>query len=377
MPPFSRGDVEKLQIFPVEPSGIASSPWKSQDWSGSGIRAGIGTLSGRPSGGTFELAVEGDNTELGSLAYDITPANLEIALDLNPEIITDGGVSVTGVAGEYYLVEWDSNGARNLITGDGGALTPFGHVVVNRLQAGDGSNPEIQAIRIRAQLLAVETSFSAISAIAESVEVVSPGDAGSHAIQKFSFTRDAIGGTFTITFDGVTSGALNWNATVDAVQAEFDSGTYKVTGSTGGPWIIEKLSNGAVVAGSMNVTGLDALDGWEADLTISTKEAFLALAALSSTTNALSCFFEVEVTPAGGDPFTVYRDAVNLAKDILDSNVLTSLLASSGNPFAVKVGVPADSNAAGSAGQWAEDGDELYFYSEAAGKWRAIEMIEF
>ena len=332
MSPVVTGDTETIVIYPVIPTGIQSRPWKSFDLTGYTIAASIGSPGEKPSGGTFKITY---GTSTSDLSFDISPQDLETALNALALATSDGGVEVTGVAGDYYAITWLSNGARaTAMTGEGKNLEPFGSVVVDVLQEGDASTKEVRFIRLRSQVFAISGAFSPAAALAAEVEVISPGDGTSHPIQSFGFTQQPIGGTFTITFDSITTNSLPFDATAEQLAEALGEG-YVVEGISGGPWIVEKESNEAIAIGSMNVAGLAYLEGWEAEMAISTKEMFLAL--ISSGANSITPTFEIELTDPSGKKNTVLQTDIEVKREVLSSGVLTSII----NEFGIPAGAGA------------------------------------
>jgi hypothetical protein len=333
--PVVRGDGEIVQIFPVTKTGETLSPWSSVDWSSSAITLSVGLPGEKPTGGTYTVTYGGNET--GEIAFDATPAEVQATLNTLASIISAGLVTVTGIEGDYYAIEFNATDVRTEFTGDPSSLTPFGETIFDVLVEGDGSTKEIVALRLRAQILAISTNFSAVAAIEGVVDIISAGDPITRPIQKFGFSREATGGTFRIIFDGKRSSSLPYNATSDEVR--FSMGTtgglfrFDVSGPQGGPWTLERLEFGEVEEGSMETNGIDALDGWETEINYATREMFLTLVELQR--NEVKKLIEIEVTPSGGLPQTVYQSEILIKKDVIDSGILTSIFAQLGAPLVI------------------------------------------
>jgi len=317
--PIVNGDGETLQIFPVKSTGNESSPWESIDWSGVDVVVSVGNPGQRPTGGevTMFYGIQSVN-----MAYNLNPSTFQAALNALPAITSDGGVSVTGVAGEYYVVAWNSVGARATeMYGESEDLLPFGFVSVSVAQVGDASTKEIRVVSLSSKIYCFANSFSAIDPVAAVVSVIAAGSGSSHAVQKFGFSRKAIGGTFQITFDGETTVSLPFDASKAEVEAALTD--CSVTGPDGGPWTIEKLADGAVAAGSITTTGIEALEGIEGDIRYATKQLLIEME--EADASSINRIFEIEITPSGGAPFTVFRSEVKIFKDVFDSGTLYEL----------------------------------------------------
>ena len=154
---------------------------------------------------------------------------------------------------------------------------------------------------------------AAVAAVAKSVTVVSAGSGSTTGVQTFDFSRPAVGGVFNIEFNSVTKW-FDWNATVAQVQAAFGS-DYAVTGNDGGPWTIEKVANGAVATGDMDVSKLDALDGWQATVKMNTPAMVQYM--LDQTETEVIQYLEVQAGTAAA-PLTVYQDEVTVTKDVIN-----------------------------------------------------------
>lgn len=330
--PVVTGDTETLVIYPVLPTGIPTRPWKSFDLTGYTIAATIGSPGDKPTGGTFTLTY---GTTTASLAYNISPEALETALNALALTTSDGGVEVTGVAGDYYAITWLSVGARaTALTGEGKNLEPFGGVAVDVLQEGDGSTKEVRFIQLRSQVFAISGSFSAADPLEEEIEIIAAGSGSSHGIQTFGFSKQPIGGTFTITLGGVTTSSLPFDATPEEISTALGEG-FLVEGIAGGPWTIEQTSDAALPLGTMDVAGLSYLKGWEAEMTMGTKEMFLAL--ISSGADSITPIFEIELTDPDGKKNTVLQSSIEVKREVLSSGILTSII----NEFGIPAGAGA------------------------------------
>jgi hypothetical protein len=73
------------------------------------------------SGGTFTVTGAAEPT--GLMAFNISVADLQTALNLLSDISAAGGVTVGGADGGPWIVTWNSAGPQPLLTTDGSALT--------------------------------------------------------------------------------------------------------------------------------------------------------------------------------------------------------------------------------------------------------------
>lgn len=89
------------------------------------------------------------------------------------------------------------------------------------------------------------TSGTTEGGIGLTIEETAAGDPGTNEIQRITLPGAPTGGTFTLTYDGQTTGTIAYNADAATVEAAIvalsnvASGDVDVTGSAGGPWNVE------------------------------------------------------------------------------------------------------------------------------------------
>lgn len=158
------------------------------------------TLNGDPTGGTFTLNL-GGNT--GNIAYNATAGDVETALEAL-SLITS--VTVTK-SGSTFTVTFDGV--------DGGINWP--------------------------QL----TSTSSLTGGGVYVSITQSASAATNEIQKVTVDPAVTGGTFTLTFDGQTTGNIAYNASASTMDTALEAlsnigaGDITVTSGTTGQWFIE------------------------------------------------------------------------------------------------------------------------------------------
>ena len=184
----------------------------------------IVTLGGSPTGGTFTLTYSGQTT--GTIAYNASAATVDTALEALSNI-GSGDVSVTGSDGGPWTVEFTGALADTdvaLLTADASSLV--------------GTNEQ--------QIITLGT---------------------------------VTGGTFTLTFDGQTTGNIAYNASAATVESALEAlsnigaGEATTTGSAGGPWTVTFSGalagtdvdtitvDGTNLTGTLNVSISETTDG--------------------------------------------------------------------------------------------------------------------
>ncbi len=157
-------------------------------------------LVGGPTGGTFTLTFRGQTTAI--VAYNATAATVKAALDA---ISTIGTVTVTGSDGGPWTVTFGgTEGGEDvpLMTGSAASLT------------GGSVN-----------VITIQTSMPPIN-----------------EVQTVSLFGSPRGGTFTLTYDGVATGALTYDESAADVETALDGlagiNDCSVAGADGGPWTV-------------------------------------------------------------------------------------------------------------------------------------------
>ena len=148
---FVAGDLRDLNLYFVDGSGSYIDVGLYT------VRAGIGGINKRPTGGTWTFTHGGNDSEL---AFDAPASTVEAVLDASPFSLA---VSVTSPTTGIYIVKFDAVGAQTLPTSDSSALTPDSSVSVKRLVTGDGTTKEEWIIRLFETPWAYSESWSNIT----------------------------------------------------------------------------------------------------------------------------------------------------------------------------------------------------------------------
>lgn len=160
------------------------------------------SLQGQPSGGTFTLTFEGQTT--AAIAYDADAATLEAALEALSNIAV-GEVDVTLLAAGQWQVTFAKNRDVAQMIGNGASLT----------------GAAVYAVTIQTFVTPVNEQ------------------------QTVALAGSPRGGTFTLTFNTETTGAIDQDATAAEVQTALEGlatpapGDVIVSGVAGGPWVVE------------------------------------------------------------------------------------------------------------------------------------------
>ena len=195
------------------------------------VEVAIGTPDSPPTSGAFTLTFGADTTS--SLAYNITGANLQTALNALASITAAGGVTVTQDSG-LYIVAFNSVGARSLITFNKGTLAPAVLDTNNVLevQAGDASTQEIQIVVLKKGYLAYSSDFAPDANGSIAASDIQTGTTSLPQITRITITGNVKGGSWLLN-----------TAQAQVVKVYCPSGP---TGFVAGGYIILSDSTGTV-----------------------------------------------------------------------------------------------------------------------------------
>lgn len=203
------GDTRPVELFFV--NGIGGF----ETWSGNAAYAptlAVGDC-GSPTGGTFTLTFGANTT--AALAWNITPAALKTVLE-GLAGIGAGNISVSGVAGEYYVVEFIGTLAATDVaefTGDPDELTPEATIEIATIRAGGVGVNERQMISLGRNPLAYSDVWTPIP----------NGWSGVLDLATFAmvarFSEGSSGGTLASRLQIAVTDTLNRRATYARVNA--------------------------------------------------------------------------------------------------------------------------------------------------------------
>ena len=195
------------------------------------VEVAIGTPDSPPTSGAFTLTFGADTTS--SLAYNITGANLQTALNALASITAAGGVTVTQDSG-LYIVAFNSVGARSLITFNKGTLAPAVLDTNNVLevQAGDATTQEIQIVILKKGYLAYSSDFAPDANGSIAASDIQTGTTSLPQITRITITGNVKGGSWLLN-----------TAQAQVVKVYCPSGP---TGFVAGGYIILSDSTGTV-----------------------------------------------------------------------------------------------------------------------------------
>lgn len=255
------------------------------------------------------------------LAYNIDAADLQTALNALGNISTAGGVTVQELTVGAYIVTFNNPGPQNLIAADTSGLNPNTAMISSRVVDGSATAQEQQLLQLVVTPYALCDSWTQLPGAAAIVTNVQTGTGSLPSIQSINLNPAPYDGTFQITTNLGTTGAISSQATAAQVQTALNAisgGAYTVVGNTAGPWTITNGTNGTIAAFTVNVSNLLVPVGLSGILTLATfamVEAFIA----AGTPN-LALKLECQVIPAGGEQNTVLQLSTNVNKNVINTS---------------------------------------------------------
>lgn len=213
------------------------------DPTGATVELAVGAINSQVTGGTYQLSYNSSTTGLTALAFDISAANLQTALNANAAVTSGGNtVTVTLQSTGVYRVAFDQVGVRFLFACDGANLTPTGTVTASRVVTGSASVKEVQIIRLLQRPYAYNATWSAFPVAAAAVTNLQTGTSLLPSIQRVSLDPEPYDGSFVVNCG---------TAEVVRVQAKANSG---------GVAEVSRVITVADVAGSLSGVYFDLYD---------------------------------------------------------------------------------------------------------------------
>jgi hypothetical protein len=221
-PTFKQGDNFELDVHFLKRTANSSIELPT---AGSSYKLAIGNPDSLPTSGTWILAYGSSQVEFD---YNETAASVESALNLIPEIITDGGVTVALVnGGTTYRVTFNNKvGLSSIFTTDASNLIPSSYASVSQIKTGSATTRGVWHIKLKQIPVAYQSTWTSSTA---PVLTVTALDSNTSRVEITPAPKD---GTFAV------------------------SGTY--TGGSGGSWKSKPISVFATEQEVINAIGLPA-----------------------------------------------------------------------------------------------------------------------
>lgn len=333
-PGFYLGDTTNLELYLIDNS---TAERRFIDFpAGSTIKCAIGDIDTPPQAGTFTLTFGANTTS--ALAYNITAADLQTALNALASVTSAGGVTVS-LIGNNYSISFNSVGARTDMTANGSSLVPLSSAGITILQQGSSGLAEIVLLHLQTLVAGYTNSFSAGSSPSSTVTTVS-----SYANRRVVYNvklNNSFRGTFNLSYDltgsyyTITTPQLKYDCSSNDIQTAFNdqlisstqtvsqSGTVAVSKNSDGSFDISFISdsNEYLQPGTSglicSVSGIGTNPGVVGDLALNTTGAIALLGGSTAVQTSLA----VQITNAGKTQ-TVYQTPCVLYATVIDEGTI-------------------------------------------------------
>lgn len=318
-PSFYVGDKAQLEIYLIKETGVSNYPRQEVTIPGSlSIKVAVGQIDESPTAGSWKVGFDGEVT--APLAYNITAAALESAINLLPTITAAGGVKVSKI-GDNYNISFIENGLQEDLTTDGNGLIPLSVAGVNILQVGDANKPQVYLVHLQRTVAAYATNFSAVSQSTIAITSLATWD-GIKATYRLTINPDPKAGTFSLGFSPLSGTAVSTSAiaigsssidVTNALSIGVLLGKVQVQQVGGYAYDITVNVQPGSAGLTANASGIASFNGYKGEIDFNTSSAI----ALLDGAEQVQTFLEVEIT-SESKPLTVLQIPCLLKSSVVD-----------------------------------------------------------
>lgn len=282
LPPlFKQGDTIDILIRLIKRpttygAGMDEAPWPTGD-----VTIDIGNKALPPVGGKWYLNFIDSTSEI--FDYNIDAEALENALNSMPDIVSAGGVSVSGLNGDGFKIIFSENGEQPQMTGQGEALVPTSRVIINQISDGSETTKAVYWIYLRQAT--VSEVIGTWQTEEPSVPIAAELNPSIWDVYLSSQPKD---GSFTITLNGGEPIQIPVNATEEMFSAAIGTG-YSVKKQGDYLWRIISDSGAFVV--EIDDWNIVSFSGKTAKLRIDDQKCSEMLAGITKTETS----FEISI----------------------------------------------------------------------------------
>jgi len=227
-PVLTVGDTVSLQVAFLQrnpqPLNTGYPIYNYLDFSAQDMVFNLGGVANPPAAGTFSLSFASVAT--AQLPFNLSAADMSVALNGLSTIISAGGVTVSGPIGGPFYVRFITNGVRAAIVQASSALWPAANASITTSIAGTTTNPAVQVITIFQSVVQQVSSWTAQASAAVTVTQLS-----ANLIQRVAIPAGTYGGTFTLTYNGATTVAIPYACQLDLMESVLNA-LAGITGAT-------------------------------------------------------------------------------------------------------------------------------------------------
>ena len=316
-PTFKQGDNFQIDIHFLKRSANSSIELPT---AGSSYKLAIGNPDARPTSGTWVLAYGSSQVEFD---YNETAASVETSLNLIPEIIAEGGVTVALVNGNttYRITFNNKVGLSSAFTTDASNLIPSSYATVSQIKTGSLTSRGVWHIKLKQIPVAYQSTWTHSTAPSITVTALDSNTS------RVAIDPAPKGGTFAVSgvFTGGASGV--WKSKPIPVEATeqmvidaigLPSNTVLVSKSGLYSWditILEFVSNSVTyqyVTDDGDASGIIGYDFVSGEISLNNYEVSSLLLGASYVDTVL----EVEVT-TGSTVSTVLQTTCRIVAEVI------------------------------------------------------------
>jgi len=308
-PAFYQGNVAQLELHIVASSGVGTAPVEVPFPAGAEISVAVGDTNTYPTGGTWELSVDGVETE--PMPYNATTAQVASALNALPSVSSAGGVGVYKT-GDGYTITWNTYGLKPTIGIGSDTLTPSSYESISLVQAGSAENRQIVFVELRQNPIALGVDWTPLPTPSVTVSEVQAWN-GTNKIYRVSITPQPKAGTITIAY-GTKTATLAYNASPALITSALSPAQAFATGQY--QWDIA-IAEDSVLTASGSLVGYN---GYSGSVNFATSESHQFLAGAERRATILEVSMSVD-----DKRYTLIQTPCNIFANVVSDGVLVPL----------------------------------------------------
>ncbi len=319
LPSVYQGDTLTLSLRFLLATNSPAAPYTDIDYSTASVIVAVGNIGVAPTAGNFTITDTAATQTTGDIAWNASAATVQAAIRAG--LTTNWSTAVvTGNAGGPYTIVNGANGAQSALIGTSVSLTPASSVVVGDIQTGTASLPSIQYLQLLQAPIALQDTWTPSATPTATVTRLQAGSGTTNETQQIGIDSSVYSGAFVVNFGGATSAPIAYSATVSTVQSTLSAmssigaGNVSVGGSAGA-WVVTFTGTLALASHPLMTT----ISSLVAPLTL-TGNLSLNTAAIEeemANNDSISPTFAIQVTPSGGQPFTVLQTGLTIQNDLI------------------------------------------------------------
>jgi hypothetical protein len=301
-PAFYQGNVAELELHIVASAGVGTTPVEVPFPAGAEITVAVGNTNSYPTGGSWELSVDG--VETSPMPWNATTAQVEDALNALTSVSAAGGVAVSKT-GEGYTITWNTYGLKPDIGIGSDTLTPASYESISLVQSGNAERRQVVFVELRQNPIALSSEWTPLAQPSITVTEVQAWN-GTNRIWRVSVSPQPKAGTMTLSYGSKTATVV-YNASASSIASALSPAQVFSTGQY--QWDIALDEDSVLTA----IGSLIGYNGYQGNITFATSEChqFLAGAELRQTTLEVSISVDDKRYTLIQTPCNVYADVVS------------------------------------------------------------------